>query len=223
MQIFTNDCASIDTGKMGCADTPSRIPLPYRQQLIEDCEPILNRFNYGVTPTMDDAHKLRDLWECSKKGNLLTMLLEDMCFNPDETIQALVYLPGFLSQHELWHTRRASGFWNGNYKTPRRVQSYRGCDIEEVQKVQSGDSFGLSWTLSLDVANFFAHRSGRKTPVVVKANLSLLCWLDTAEHEVIAVYADKEDIVDVSPAEIITIDWDNRPRLRPHQFMLRQE
>ena len=187
----------------------------FREKIYEQSERIMQKFvkawyanDLGrVTP--EEAAILRECWTCSKQGNLLSRIVENVSWNTgndQETIlEQIIDLPGFLTKRELWYSRRVRR---------KTLTVYRGCGgVEDL---------GFSWTLAHDVAEFFAGcvPGGGK---VITARARPYAWLDTAEHEIIALFVDKEDVVSVeNPTQARGGQgfWDNRPTILPTQNLV---
>ena len=169
----------------------------FREVLYNKCLPLIDRsFWHGVGAfTPDELSDLRELWECGKHNNLLMVAITDLMVD-DHTALDIVSTPGFLNTHELWHTRRVRG---------RKVIAHRGCQRGEFDEVTCrNECFGPSWSLSRDIAAWFADR-GRDPGVVVTAAVEVDAWLDTVENEVVAFFCDL--------SAIIRKDIGGRPRL----------
>lgn len=189
----------------------------HREILMRESEIIIEKCYFGnITPTKDECDTLRDCWECSKYGNLMMNVIDNLGLDGDFA-RTIVESPHFLTTHELWHTRRVRN---------RNVIMYRGCSREEVDAVKFGEEMhGLSWTLSKDIAEFFALRQSRTGNVVLTAHAPIYAWLDTGEHEVISPYVTVNNIIKIEEVvagadDIVRIDWNSRPRLRPHHFAI---
>lgn len=176
----------------------------FREQLYIEAEEIL--LNQKSDPKSGKV--LRELWQCSKHGNLLVDLVDDLLLDGRHEIERIIHMPGFLNKHEQWHSSRAS---------KKQITVYRGCDRTELD----GDELGISWSLSKEIANFFASRRSCGDPVIVTAHACIDAWLDTEEHECILLfphdfYRPQLRVVNVEkPTATSTIDWNDRPRLRP--------
>lgn len=181
----------------------------FRHEIYAESVQIIQRWEDTRHLTQEQAEILRACWQCSKFNNLLVSAFNacDCSVNFNVLLQEAKQT-GFLSSLELWHTRRA-----------KDVRVYRGCDLQETDDY---GQLGLSWTLSKEVAEFFASRNGYDDPVIVTARFPrIFGWLDTAEHEVIISDAERQSyrILSVESyddaQEYVRIDWKNRPRLRP--------
>ncbi|MHB8254460.1 MAG: hypothetical protein ACYDEV_12355 [Acidiferrobacter sp.] len=187
--------------------------MGFREKIYAQSEGIMPKFmkawyeNDLRSISHADGGVLRECWTCSKTGNLLSRIVENVGWNtgndPETIFEQIVNLPGFLTKRERWYTQRIRR---------KTLVAYRGCE--------GADDLGFSWTLSRDVAEFF---SGRMTGgKVVTARIQRPCaWLDTAEHEVIALYVDRRDILSIEdPRERGWMDrefWENRPVILPTQ------
>ena len=187
----------------------------FREQNYAQSEDIMQKFMKAWyahdlgSITSEDAGVLRECWTCSKSGNNLRRIVENVGWHtgndPESILQQIIDLPGFLTKRERWYTQRI------RLKT---LLAYRGCE--------GADDLGFSWTLSRDVAAFFAGRI--QNGQIVTARVAADAWLDTAEHEVIALSPNKQDILSVEAArEPGWMDrdfWENRPIILPTQNII---
>ena len=166
----------------------------FREILFQQAREIVPRVLNGGPVTHEEGRTLRQAWECAKVGNVLIDAIHEVwAFPAPEEIQSVIHAPGFLTTREKWHTSRLRR---------RAVVAYRGCEVSETIADKFGDvNLGLSWTLDRRVAEFFAGRlrsdgSGR----VVTAKIRNGVWLDTKESEVIGLWIDTDDIINIEPA-----------------------
>lgn len=183
----------------------------FREQLFNDSVPILGAWlNRGALVSIQEAEILRRAWCSSKRGNILCDAIWEIGEPPlPEFIERICLIPGFLNSHEIWHTRRVRN---------KLIKIYRGCPQAEIDK----GKLGYSWSLSHEVASFFAGRGecgGVVVEAVIPCRQQLFAWLDTSEMEVIAaVYID--DVCSVSMHKLNSRpkwfdDEGLQPRLRP--------
>lgn len=186
----------------------------FRQQLHNQSVSIISRMlnanDFFASP--GELHILRRAWECSKFGNVLLAALDEVAeenggagCSEAEFLSAIIDKTGFLTKRELWYSHRI-----------KNLVVYRGCDQSEVDN----ENLGFSWTLSREVAEFFAGRGRYENPVVVTMNIQktpfdCCVWLDTPEHEVIFFGLDTHQITVETAGGSKKIDWENRPRLLP--------
>ena len=187
----------------------------FREKNYKQSEGIMQKFMTAwyahdlASITSEDAGVLRECWTCSKAGNNLSRIVENVGWHtgndPENILQQIIDLPGFLTKKERWYTQRIRR---------KTLLVYRGCE--------GADDLGFSWTLSRDVAEFFAGRI--QNGQIVTARVAADAWLDTAEHEVIALYPEKRDILYVEdPREPGWMDrdfWENRPTILPTQNII---
>ncbi len=167
--------------------------------------------------TIGDHQIFRECWVCSKRGNLLRRVIDDVRaeiavlgirsrqIETNTLIESIVCGRGFLTPREERETRKIQG---------KTIVAYRGC--------KGPEDFGYCWTLAKDVAEFFA---GRQDGQVVTAHVQAVAWLNTAEHEVIVLSPDSVTVVAVeAPDEGWRGPgpgfWDNRPTILPAQNIM---
>ena len=145
----------------------------------QSCEILDRRFNHdGGRISREEAGILREAWDGAKTGNNLLAALEDTIgYSGLDEVDEIVFTPGFLTPRELWHTKRLKH---------TVVTIYRGCDEDEAETTD--DSYGYSWTLNREVAEFFAWRRPKNGHVLTaQVPGHLLAWLDSPESEVVAI------------------------------------
>jgi hypothetical protein len=191
----------------------------FREQLFAAGVEILERHIYNseaITPP--EGHTLRELWECSRVGNLLVQAVEEvapLAFDNGGIAYILCNAQGFFSKREIWYSQRLRH---------RVITAWRGADCEEIDP-QKG-SVGMSWTTDFRVAEFFARRA--RSGVVLQAQVRAAAWLETAESELLVpeIGTSAPEIVAL-PSGFVPIksaDWDSLkpipPSLRgaPHAF-----
>lgn len=154
----------------------------------------------------DDGRVLRECWECSRIGNLLLQAWADVTGEDPTPAQVMKMLrvPGFLTKRETDVANLFSG---------KRIQAYRGCTPDGVK--------GMSWTLDMEVAEFFAqrYREPGVEPVIATAAIKSPIWLNTAESEIIGLEVDAADILSVEPLDAskpeVYMEWETRRPIVP--------
>ena len=165
--------------------------------------------------TIADHQIFRECWVCSKRGNLLRRVIDDVRaeiaaqgrrsrqIETNTLIKSIVGGRGFLTPKEARETSKVQG---------KTIVAYRGC--------RGPDDFGYCWTLAKDIAAFFASRQDGQ---VVTAHVRAAAWINTAEHEVIVLSPDNVTVVEVeAPSEGWGGPgfWDNRPTILPAQNIM---
>lgn len=183
--------------------------MGFRRHVFEQACRVVDKIHMEELLTAEDWTILREAWLCSKRGNILIDALYQQCWSR-EMVPWIVSHQNFLTQYEKWCTNRSR---------KRVLEIFRGCREEELLAVTKGkDEFGCSWTLSSEVAAFFA-RCCHEDGVVVKAHVTGIdAWLDTPENEIIHTAVGAENLVEAVRIEKDwnkKMDWENRPRIRP--------
>jgi hypothetical protein len=189
----------------------------FREQLFDASLEILNRHIYRSIPLTNlESQTLRELWECSKIGNLLVQAIDEVApwtFDNGGIAYMLCNAPGFLSKREVWYSHRLRH---------RVITAYRGANREEIDP-QKG-IVGMSWTTNLRVADFFARRA--QDGVVLRAQVCAAAWLETVESELLVpdLRGAEPEIVALPNDFVRLTDWNEvkpiPPALRsaPHAF-----
>lgn len=184
----------------------------FRQKIFNDVQPILDKmFSPDSEPerlTTEEWQLIREAWECSRTGNILCEALDEVGLDMFY-VRTIVSAREFLTKREFWHTARARS---------KKIRIYRGCTRKELNACKVDEQvFGASWTLSKDIAEFFARRANTDAVVVAAELTGIDAWLDTSEHEIVATQVRINNIVSIEPAptSIVTIDWNARPTLTP--------
>jgi hypothetical protein len=165
--------------------------------------------------TIADHQIFRECWVCSKSGNLLRRVIDDVKaeiaaqgrrsrrIDTSRLIESIVRGRGFTTPKEAREMSKIQG---------KTIVAYRGC--------KGPQDFGYCWTLAKDIAEFFACRQNGQ---VVTAHVQAASWLNTAEHEVIVTTPDNVTVVKVeAPSKEWGGPgfWENRPTILPIQNIM---
>lgn len=105
---------------------------------------------------------------------------------------------------------------------PDKVTLYRGCSIEEYEDEDS--CFGISWTTSRDVAEFFAFRNEQEDTAVYSIEVDKedikAVFLSRNEFEAICFGGDEATLVTDEPTELYT-NYMERKKQELDEFMNR--
>lgn len=105
---------------------------------------------------------------------------------------------------------------------PDKVTLYRGCSIEEYEDEDGDSCFGISWTTSRDVAEFFAFRNEQEDTAVYSIEVDKedikAVFLSRNELEAICFGGDEATLVTDEPTELYT-NYMERKKQELDEFM----
>ena len=105
---------------------------------------------------------------------------------------------------------------------PDKVTLYRGCSIEEYEDEDGDSCFGISWTTSRDVAEFFAFRNEQEDTAVYSIEVDKedikAVFLSRNEFEAICFGGDEATLVTDEPTELYT-NYMERKKQELDEFM----
>jgi hypothetical protein len=120
-------------------------------------------------------------------------------------------------QKELIMDEEELAYYNN---LPDKVTLYRGCSIEEYEGEDS--CFGISWTTSRDVAEFFAFRNEQEDTAVYSIEVDKedikTVFLSRNEFEAICFGGDEVTLVTDEPTELYT-NYMERKKQELDEFM----